>query len=137
MIVILKAELVGDDEAIESARYPISRDCPRCRPSGCRGSVIGHGRRQRVALDTHRCGVLIRRGLCRACGGTITFLPPSLRPYRRYALGVIATAVRERLRGTVFGQIEIALHDLDAIPDVSTLRRWSRDFPRPPTIVAS
>lgn len=137
MIAFLKASPEVGPEAIATASYPIPRDCPRCSRAGCRSSVIGHGRRDRASQGEHESEIRVRRGLCRACGGTITFLPPSLRPYRRYTVGVIATVVRQRLRGVSYSQLAIVLHNSDVFPDPATVRRWCRDFPRPPTIRAS
>lgn len=123
--------------AIATASYPILRDCPRCIRAGCRSSVIGHGRRDRASLGEHGSEIRVRRGLCRACGGTITFLPPTLRPYRRYTVGAIATVVQQCLLGVPYSRLEIVFHNPDVFPDPSTVRRGRREFPRPPTIPAS
>jgi len=81
--------------------------------------------------------VRIRRGLCGACGGTITFLPPDLKPHRRYTNRVIGEAVRQSRRGVAYAALVLVLHDPDRFPDPSTFRRWCRAFPRPPTTAAS
>ena len=126
MIVILKDNL-----------STLLRDCPRCSQAGCRGTVIGHGRRRRTCLDRDRSEIEIRRGRCRACGGTITFLPPELRPYRRYSVRIIGTTLRQLRRGVSYADLEVILYDPDRFPDFSTVRRWCRAFPRPPTTAAS
>lgn len=99
--------------------------------------MIGHGRRDRTLLDEHRSEIRVRRGLCKACGGTITFLPLTVRPYRRYAVSVIAGVVRQRLRGVPYSRFALVLHNPDVFPHLSTVRRWYRAFPRPPTTGAS
>lgn len=80
MIVLLKLRPDRGPDALILAEYELPRDCPRCLGTGCRGSVIGHGRRRRTCLDQDGSEAKVRRGLCRACGGTITFLPSDLKP---------------------------------------------------------
>jgi hypothetical protein len=70
-------------------------------------------------------------------GGTITFLPPELRPYRRYSVRIIGTTLRQLRRGVSYADLEVILYDPDRFPDFSTVRRWCRAFPRPPTTAAS
>jgi hypothetical protein len=133
VIVFLKAV---PELGLEGGSYPIPRDCPHCRRAGCHDSIKGHGRRPRTCLDERRSRITIRRGRCRACGVTITFLPPILKPYRRYAVPIIAGVIRQLRSGVHYSDLEIHLFDLDAFPDASTVRRWWRAFPRPPTIAA-
>jgi hypothetical protein len=45
--------------------------------------------------------------------------------------------VRQRLRGVPYSSLELVLHNPDIFPDISTVRRWSRSFPRSPTTAAS
>lgn len=71
------------------------------------------------------------------CGGTITFLPPSLEPYRRYSSRVIGEAVLQTRRGVTYAALDLVLDNPDRFPDPSTVRRWCREFPRPPTTAAS
>src|ERR1700687_5997812 len=60
----------------------IIRRCPICR----RDSVVGHGRRRKQAHDEEHDWITIRRGICRPCGKTITFLPVFSLPYSHYSL---------------------------------------------------
>lgn len=66
----------------DAAAEVIVRRCPVCS----RDAVIGHGRRRKQAHDEHHDWIRIRRGICRACGKTITFLPVFSLPYTHYSL---------------------------------------------------
>ena len=57
-------------------------------------SVVGHGRRQKQAHDEHHDWITIRRGICRPCGKTITFLPVFSLPYTHYSLIARSEALR-------------------------------------------
>jgi hypothetical protein len=122
LIVILKPPPGLGREALVLANYDLPRDCPRCSRAGCHGSVVGHGRRKRTSLDEDLSEIRIRRGRCRACGGTITFLPPSLQPYRRYAVPVIASVVKQRLRAVSYSALKLVLYNPDIFPDLSTVQ---------------
>lgn len=126
MIAFVDLRTAADITTLEAATYPIPRDCPRCGRAGNRGTVIGHGRRRRTCLDEVRSSILIRRGWCRSCRGTITFLPRFLRPRGSYALSVMAAA----------NPMSLVLADLDRSPDAATVRRWRSADPRAPTLSA-
>ena len=72
------------------AAEPILRRCPVCS----RDDVIGHGRRRKQAHDEHHDWIGIRRGICRACRKTITFLPAFSLPYTHYSLIARSEALR-------------------------------------------
>ena len=70
----------------------IVRRCPLCS----RDSVVGHGWRQKQSHDEHHDWITIRRGICRPCGKTITFLPVFSLPYTHYSLIARSAALRRR-----------------------------------------
>jgi hypothetical protein len=51
-----------------------------------RDSIIGHGRRSKQAHDEDQDWISVRRGICRPCHKTFTFLPPFSPPYSHYSL---------------------------------------------------
>jgi hypothetical protein len=126
------------DWAVAGAEY-LARQCPECASD----SIIGHGRRQKQAHDEHHDWIQIRRGRCKLCGKTFTFLPLLSPPYCHYSL-----ITRIQALECYFGEhcsLDMAaplVKDPDRIPVVSTLRRWfcaldlldlgDRISPRPP-----
>lgn len=108
------------DWAAEGAEY-IARQCPEC----ANDSIIGHGRRYKQAHDEHHDWIRIRRGICKLCGKTFTFLPLLSPPYSHYSL-----ITRSQALELYFGEhcsLDMAaplVKDPDRIPAVSTLRRW-------------
>ena len=108
----------------------IIRRCPLC----ARDSVSGHGRRQKQAHDEDHDWIAIRRGICRPCRKTITFLPVFSLPYTHYSLLARSAALRRRfVEGLCWEQAAPAVKDPQRLADPSTLRRWFRalDSSRP------
>jgi hypothetical protein len=126
------------DWAVSDAEY-LARQCPECASD----SIIGHGRRLKQAHDEHHDWIRIRRGICKLCGKTFTFLPLLSPPYSHYSL-----ITRSQALERYFGEhcsLDMAgplVKDPDRIPVASTLRRWFRAIdlsalaerfsPRPP-----
>ena len=109
----------------------IIRRCPVCS----RDSVIGHGRRRKQAHDEHHDWITIRRGLCRPCGTTITFLPVFSLPYSHYSLIARSEALRRYfIEGCSWEAAAPLVKDPNRVADSSSLRRWFRalDSSRPP-----
>lgn len=110
------------DWALAGAEH-LARECPECASD----SIIGHGRRCKQAHDEHHDWIWIRRGICKLCGKTFTFLPLLSPPYSHYSL-----ITRSQALERYFGEhcsLEMAaplVKDPDRIPAVSTLRRWFR-----------
>jgi hypothetical protein len=109
----------------------ILRQCPVC----LRDTVIGHGRRRKQAHDEHHDWIPIRRGLCRLCGKTITFLPALSLPYTHYSLVARSAALRRYfVEGCGWEAAAPAVKDPNRVADSSTVRRWfqSLDSSQPP-----
>jgi len=103
----------------------IPRKCPECSND----SVIGHGRRRKQAHDEHHDWIGIRRGLCKQCWKTITFLPLFSLPYTHYSLAARSQALqRYFVQGRSLEQAVPVVKDANRVPDVSTLRRWFRSL---------
>ena len=99
----------------------ILRRCPVCM----RDSVVGHGRRRKQAHDEEHDWITIRRGICRPCGKTITFLPVFSLPYSHYSLIARSEALRRFfVAGCCWEQAAPPVKDPHRIADPSTLRRW-------------
>jgi hypothetical protein len=109
---------------------PIIRFCPKC----LRDTIIGHGRRRKQAHDESHDWIETRRGLCKRCEETFTFLPVFSLPYTQYSLIARSQALRRYFleQGSWEGAVP-TLKDPDRVPDPSTLRRWfhSLDSSRP------
>ena len=104
---------------------PIPRRCPKCLGD----SITGHGRRSKQAHDETHDWIEIRRGICRPCHLTFTFLPVFSLPYTHFSL--LARSQALRLYFLEHRSLENAappLKDPDRIPDPSTLRRWFRNL---------
>jgi len=101
------------------------RRCPVCS----RNSIIGHGRRQKQAHDEHHDWITIRRGICRSCRVTITFLPVFSLPYTHYSLIARSEALRRYfVEGCSLEGAAPPAKDPDRVADSSTLRRWFQDL---------
>jgi hypothetical protein len=99
----------------------INRRCPVCM----RDSVVGHGRRRKQAHDEGHDWITIRRGICRPCGKTITFLPVFSLPYSHYSLIARSEALRRFfVEGCSWEKAAPPVKDPHRIADPSTLRRW-------------
>jgi hypothetical protein len=77
----------------EECANVILRRCPVCE----RDSIAGHGGRRKQAHDEQHDWIPIRRGYCRSCGTTFTFLPPLSLPYTHYSLLTRCLALRRPL----------------------------------------
>ena len=103
----------------------IPRKCPECSND----SVIGHGRRSKQAHDENHDWIGIRRGLCKQCWKTITFLPLFSLPYTHYSLAARSQALqRYFVQSSSLEQAVPVVKDANRVPDVSTLRRWFRNL---------
>lgn len=99
----------------------IIRQCPIC----LRDSVVGHGLRRKQAHDEEHDWITIRRGICRPCGKTITFLPAFSLPYSHYSLIARSEALRRFfVEGCSWEKAAPPVKDPHRIADPSTLRRW-------------
>jgi hypothetical protein len=115
----------------EAGAEDILRRCPICEQD----SIVGHGRRRKQAHDEHHDWIGIRRGLCRRCGKTFTFLPLFSPPYGHYSLIARSQALRRYfVEGHGWEAAAPAVKDPDYVADPSTLRRWFRrlDSSQPP-----
>jgi Domain of unknown function (DUF6431) len=115
----------------EATAELIIRRCPVC----AQDSIIGHGRRQKQAHDERHDWITIRRGICRPCGKTITFLPVFSLPYSHYSLIARSEALRRYfVEGCSWEAAAPPVKDPHRVADSSTLRRWFRvlDSSRPP-----
>lgn len=100
----------------------LPRRCPACGEI----AVIGHGRRRRQAHDRRHDWIRIRRGLCNACGRTITVLPRACIPRAVYNLPARVDAVTRVAEGAGLEQAAPECHDADRIACASTIARWCR-----------
>ena len=109
----------------------IPRQCPLC----VRDSIVGHGRRRKQAHDQDHDWIGVRRGRCKPCHQTFTFLPPFSLPYTHYSLIARSQALRRRfVEGCSMQEAAPVVKDPERVADPSTLRRWFRslDSSRPP-----
>jgi len=107
------------------------RRCPVCSQD----SIIGHGRRQKQAHDEQHDWITIRRGICRPCKKTITFLPVFSLPYSHYSLIARSEALRRYfVEGCSWEAAAPPVKDPHRVADSSTLRRWFQvlDSSQPP-----
>jgi hypothetical protein len=101
------------------------RLCPHC----LRESIIGHGRRRKQAHDETHDWIAIRRGLCKLCRKTFTFLPAFSLPYTHYSLLAWSEALRRYfVEQCSWEAATPSLKDPDRVVDSSTLRRWFRSL---------
>jgi Domain of unknown function (DUF6431) len=99
----------------------IVRSCPTCQ----RESIIGHGRRSKQAHDDTHNRIPFRRGICRICRTTFSFLPWFSLPYTHYSLFARSQALRFRFveqRGWEAAAPQVK--DPDRVAAPSTVRRW-------------
>ena len=89
-------------------------------------SIIGHGWRRKQAHDDRHDWIRYRRGLCKLCKLTFTFLPVFSLPYSHYSLIARSEALRRYFLepGSSWETAVPHLKDPDRVPDPSTLRRW-------------
>jgi hypothetical protein len=74
----------------------LPRQCPACQQI----AIIGHGRRRRQMHDAIRHWIVVRRGLCKSCDGTLTVLPATCVPGALYTLVARQQARRAPRRAT-------------------------------------
>lgn len=98
----------------------LPRQCPACR----RMTIIGHGRRRRQAHDGIHDWILVRRGICKVCGGTLTVLPVWCVPGGRYSLLARQQALDRLGQGYSAEQAAPDSLNPDRMADSSTIRRW-------------
>jgi hypothetical protein len=97
------------------------RWCPLCLID----AIIGHGWRRKQAHDDGHNWIKYRRGFCKLCKRTFTFLPAFSLPYTHYSLVARSQALRRRFREHCSWESAAPpLKDPNRIPDPSTLRRW-------------
>ena len=100
----------------------LPRQCPICRNY----TVIGHGRRLRLAHDDRHERIWARRGICRPCGKTFTILPDWLAPSGHFSLHCRRQACDSIAAGDSVEQAAPHCKDPSRSPDPSTLRRWAQ-----------
>jgi len=115
------------DWAITGAELPV-RQCPVCLTE----AIIGHGRRRKQAHDEDHDWIGIRRGMCKLCGMTFTFLPLFSPPYGQYSWIARSHALRDFfLEGKPLESAAPLVRNPDRLPSPSTLRRWFRGLDSP------
>jgi hypothetical protein len=87
--------------------------------------------------------IVVRRGLCKACGGTLTVLPWWCVPGAPYSLVARRAALQQLAQGSSTEYAAPHCRDPNRLPDTSTIRRWFwrrlesfRWFAWAPTLVA-
>lgn len=116
------AQNKSQDWAEVAARQPIPRRCPSCEKL----SIRGHGRRCKQAHDADHDWIGIRRGYCRPCHISFTFLPALSLPYTHYSVVSRSQTLRRHfVEDRVWEQSAPDLKS-DRCPDLRTLRRWSK-----------
>lgn len=108
---------------IERGEYDIPRDCRLCKATS---SVIGHGIRERTCIGPDTDVIFVRRGKCKSCRTTFTFLPAFARPYSRYAVVLIQNTILNFIsnnENTVFRSIP-NLKKIAWWPDMKTPYNW-------------
>lgn len=98
----------------------LPRRCPVCRHN----AVIGHGRRRRQAHDGTHAWILVRRGICKACGRTLTVLPGECVPGAPYSLLARQQAFERLEQGLPAEEAAPHCRDPDRLADPATIRRW-------------
>ena len=116
VIVFIPHSADGSKPGQEDSEW-LPRQCPVCRLV----AVIGHGRRLRQAHDALTDWISVRRGICKACGSTLTVLPFWCVPGAPYSLLARQEALAQ---GTPIEQAAPCCRDPDHLPDASTIRRW-------------
>ena len=100
----------------------LPRRCPVCGDD----TIIGHGRRLRLAHDEHQECIWIRRGICQPCGKTFTILPDWLAPAAPYSLRCRQQACQRIADGCSAEQAAPHCKDPSRLPDSATVRRWAQ-----------
>jgi hypothetical protein len=117
------AQINRERDWAEPGGGELIRRCPRCQ----RDSLTGHGRRRKQAHDADHDWIAIRRGWCKLCELTVTFLPLFSPPYSHYSLIARGEALRRhRVEGRTCEDSAPAVKDPDRVADASTVRRWCR-----------
>ena len=102
------------------------RNCPICRAAG---SLIGNGSYARHPPDaTRRHELRVKRRYCKACHGTISFLPNFLLCFRWYLLVVIQGVVVAHFEQQWNWRQVTAECALAGAPSARTMRRWCSSF---------
>jgi hypothetical protein len=115
------------DWAITGAELPV-RKCPICLTE----TIIGHGWRRKQAHDEDHDWINIRRGICKLCGMTYTFLPLFSPPYGHYSWIARGHALCDYLLEVkTLESAAPMVRDPDQLPSPSTLRRWFRELDSP------
>ncbi len=113
------------DWAVTEALF---RQCPNCLTD----SIIGHGRRRKQAHDESHDWICIRRGLCKLCGTTFSFLPLFSPPYGHYSWIARVQALCDYfLECKTLESAAPMVKDPDRLASPSTLRRWFRELDSP------
>jgi len=115
----------------EAGTEVMLRRCPVC----LRHSIVGHGCRRKQAHDPDHDWIQIRRGLCRPCHKTFTFLPRFSPPYTHYSLIARSQALRRYfVEHRSWEAAAPLVKDPDRVAAPATLRRWFRslDDSQPP-----
>jgi len=103
----------------------ILRRCPICD----RDSIIGHGSRLKQAHDEQHSWIPIRRGYCKGCETSFTFLPSFSLPYTHYSLLARSQALYRRfVEHRPWESAAPTVQDPDRVADSATLRRWCRSL---------
>jgi hypothetical protein len=107
------------DWAARVERLP--RQCPDCLSD----SIIGHGRRRKQAHDENHDWIGIRRGLCKGCQKTVTFLPSFSLPYTHYSLVARGLALQRYYeKRCSLDDATPLVKDPNRVPSGSTVGRW-------------
>ena len=97
------------------------RLCPQCLVE----SIVGHGRRPKQAHDETHDWIVVRRGICKLCSTTFTFLPWYSLPYSHYSLRARSRALqRFFLENCNWEAAAPEVKRPERVADPSMLRRW-------------
>src|SRR5262249_42178287 len=121
ILVISLPEAIDNCEPGVVALCKLPRLCPFCRVR----TIIGHGLRVRLAHDDHHDRISVRRGRCRPCRKTFTFLPEWVIPCGHYTLRCREQACERIASGLGVEQAAPDCQDPTRSPDATTLRRWA------------
>jgi hypothetical protein len=125
---VQKCKLQSEMDWTADAADSFFRRCPNCLSD----SIIGHGRRRKQAHDECHDWISIRRGICKLCGMTFTFLPLFSPPYGHYSWIARSHAFCDYfLESKTLESASPLIMDPDRLPSPSTLRRWFRELDSP------
>jgi len=112
---------------IESGNYELPKTCPHC---GAENSVIGNGRRLRWCIGSNSARIAVRRGKCKKCHKTFTFLPTFARPYSRYSISLVQDMLLKFFSDTESTLFESVpdIPNANVTPDFKTLYNWLHDI---------